>query len=201
MRLHLISILPAHRIVMDLLFCLDALLSPGRKHCLELYAGCNGFSTAHQKVGFQCVVQDIKHGPEHDVLRPGYRSRAENRLACKDFHVCHQGVECTTFSRIADPVYRTNASVLGVKNLSKTKAKRVLDAIRMAEQCCFLFWVAHVAGCICSIENPGASLFWLMPCFLHLKSKLGASGFEVIVNYCSYGRPFQKRTMIYVNWK
>ena len=114
---------------------------------LELCAGSGHWTDGVVDAGFIGEMHDIAFDAMHDLRSRGYVAGVK----LKSLQALHCGVCCTTFSRKANPPYRTKQFIKGIDTLKVHKKEKCNDANLMVDHACeLLLWHAK-SGCRCSL--------------------------------------------------
>ncbi len=133
---------------------------------LELCAGSAHWSTGMNNIGLDTEKHDIVHSSGHDLRSVSYVHAIQAGAVAGQWCICHIGVCCTTFSRAANPPYRSSTSgrfedIFLLPGMLQKKVQKALDANTMADHACSIALTMAGRGALCSIENPTTSMLWI----------------------------------------
>ena len=163
---------------------------------LKVFAGSGRVGHALRLVLDVPVFEvDVNFHPSHDLVAAGAQRRILGWIESNRCIAVWLGTPCNTFSRVRDrrpgpPPLRSDSEPCGLSSLGGGDLVKVRMANRLAN------WSARVLEtCLrlqrpAVLENPASSRLWLLPSMRRLVNKLGVS----IVDQCSYGTPWRKRT-------
>ena len=86
---------------------------------LELMAGTANHSVALVDTGlWHCRIVDWLCTPEHDLVNTVFHNLIIVLILGGFFHNVHIGLNCTTWSRLTNPPYRSNTELDGLSTLT-----------------------------------------------------------------------------------
>ena len=148
-------------------------------------------SKSLQRLGYQAVQWDIRHGEGYDLLKPGPRRNLMS-LVARAHHV-HFAPPCSSFSIARGAgAPRSRQYPLGKPDLNLLDQQRVLQGNALLRFTCRLFARCIAAGTSACLENPRSSRMFLCAPL----NRMG--GQKVHTVFCGYGAPWRKQTTLQV---
>ena len=161
---------------------------------LELMAGCCNFSIAmiDTKQWVMCAMDVVFDKHLHDLANTSVQGKILKSIAGGVWHYVHFGLDCLTWTRLANPPYRTNAWLDGIPGLRKDK----MELLALHNNL-FRFMLAVLSACAAqvipvSLENGESTMLWLHHLLAPWLSRYSRT--TVVTDYCQYGMPYRKRT-------
>ncbi len=205
------SVLSAFRIFIDLHLHIE--LKPLRPdqigRSLEMMAGVASFSISLSVLGWQAYVMDTLYRVDgHNLLNVFVQERILRMVAAGVWAIIHEGLVCTSWSRLANPPYRSIAEIDGLASLCKEKKEWVADQNKLHQ---FSMQVLNVATktkvricareqkILASVENGDTTMVWSHPRTLQTCT-VGEShdaGFFHRTALCRWGTKWRKTTRIW----
>ena len=201
----------SHRIFVDLHlnFDIQPLKAGQLSRSLELMAGVASLSVSLSVLNWQTYCVDTIYGiMGHNLSNAFVQERILKMVAAGVFAFIHLGLICTSWTRLANPPYRSTKELDGLKSLSPEKAKWVKEQNILHD---FSLRVCEVSKkskvtvankrhkVLCSLENGDTTMVWDHP-----RTKKTCTEGEGNDNgcfhrtaMCQWGLPWRKTTKIW----
>ena len=167
-------------------------LGEGAFDFLEVYSGCARMTAAWAKEGFRVLPPlELKQG--YDLTEQRLFWGVLGMLRCRRVKFVWLVPPCTTFSLARSPKLRNLLQPWGFQLLDKATMLGNLHAA----QCLLLAWVQLELGLSFGLEQPA---FGFMRGLGPWSSLVHSGAFQVIFDWCQYGRNFLKPTRVLTNF-
>ena len=160
-------------------------------------SGSAHYSISLVREGWHACVQDIAYSPDLNICDTGYQNRIRLSVTQYWFDSYHLAVDCRTWTRLANPPYRSPTKIMGLSSITDaTDAKNIEkllildDANKMFLFCIEIFILCQQERIQCTMENGLTSMFWIHI----LIQQLMANSFTFTVDFCAFGTPYKKPT-------
>ena len=148
------------------------------------------------------LAVDVLHGPSHDMLRSENREVILRRIRQGEVSGVWLGTPCTSMTRARrgkpgsgwPAPLRSAASPDGLSDLPDRDRSKVETGNALAAFSARVIVACVRRGVPVAVENPGSSFLWLTSWFTRLAAVHPPS--EVVLDYCSLGTPWRKRTKL-----
>ena len=177
---------------------------------LEMMAGVANFSTSMTVFAFwQALALDTLYDQTgHDLSNVFLQERILKMVSAGVFACIHIGLVCTSWTRLANPPYRSSDEINGLRSLCKDKADWVKGQNALHS---FSMKVIHAAKTssvtikcrrhkvLCSLENGDTTMLWEHP-----STKKECTEEEGVFHrtaMCAWGVPWRKTTKIWATRK
>ena len=136
-----------------------------------------------------------------DLLDRRVEQRIRGLIRAKKVGFVWLAPECRTFSTASGKRAPRSAEFpMGKPGLSDKMVRAVRYGNRILEVTCRIAKEALCSGVPWVIENPWQSRMWHAPAILDLRSGLGASVVDDVLDFCQFGAPWRKRTRL-MTWR
>ena len=172
-------------------------LGPDMFRSLELMSGTAHYSTSLASTGlWHCHIIDYLYSSGHDLLSPVFQSLIISLIIRGAFDAVHIGLDCRSWTRLANPPYRSNQSLNGLPTLSNEKKYYVRQqnalkhfALRVIKTC----KDCKVKVVEATLENGVTTMLWIHP---DMEATM-VDGEAIHVAYCRFGSKWKKNTKIW----
>jgi len=181
-------------------------LAPGMiGRALEMMSGVANFSLSLIPLDWQCYALDTNYGINgHDLLNVFLQERILRMVATGVFAIIQLGLVCTSWSRLANPPYRSAGELNGISDLPQhkkdwVKQQNVLHDFSL--KVCQVSKAAKVrilqreCKVQCMLENGDRTMLWEHPNTQRVCNE--EDGSFHVVDQCQFGVPWQKATRIW----
>lgn len=163
-----------------------------RRVFLELFAGKGGISTYVERRGIGAIRVELLSGV--DCCKPEVIKLLLGWIHSGVICAAWLGTPCSTWSRARRDIDghgpRSKQYIYGYPGLSEVEMKRLADGNLTMKVSCQLIRALNRCGTPTVLENPSASLLWSAPPLQPLLTQ----GHRIVIDYCSYGTRWRKRT-------
>ena len=164
---------------------------------LELFAGSGGLSQAVRNLGHAVISFEITSGPQFDLTNHNVIHTVLSWIKGGLVVGLWCGTPCTTWSRArrggnGPGPLRNNDNLFGLPNPSPCDAEKIRVGNKTMYATSRLIACAIKLSIPVILENPATSMLWLAPPIKKLCERV--SCYNHILDFCSFGTPWRKRT-------
>ena len=179
----------------------SCLVSERGHYFADCYSGEGGVGRAVEESGMASRWLEISHGPTGDMTCPKVMRRLAQDAVRGLLISCMMAIVCTswTTARNRTNTIRSRAEPWGVahprKPLSDLDVGRLREGNDQVRKLLKFLKLLHRLRIPWCIENPANSVLWWVP---QLRRYLNCRRVnEVVVDQCSFGRPWRKRSRLW----
>ncbi len=170
-----------------------------------MMSGVANFSLSLIPLDWQCYALDTNYGINgHDLLNVFLQERILRMVATGVFAIIQLGLVCTSWSRLANPPYRSAGELNGISDLPQHKKDWVKQQNVLHD---FSLKVCQVSKAAkvrilqrerkvqCMLENGDRTMLWEHPNTQRVCNE--EDGSFHVVDQCQFGVPWRKATRIW----
>ena len=164
----------------------------------EFYCGSGNLGKALSSKGLHVASIDFVRGCVwHDLTLKEVVDAFERSILAGVFKHNHFGTPCNTYSTARYPKCRSRVKPDGLplRTLTAKERKNLRVGNKLTRATFRLIDACVRSGTAWSIENPDGSLLWWTKGWRRIQRLYNPV--EVVVDYCSYGETYRKRTKLY----
>ena len=168
---------------------------------IDLFGGSGGVTRAVQGFGFAALLVTLEAGPHFDILDDGTYHMLRGWISSNQVSALFSHAPCEGYSRARRApawsrfphMLRSNQHPRGLPSLADRDQQTLDRSNAIGDRACALIRLAVARGIPVGEENPRTSFLWDQD---NRQDLLAAASDNVVVDFCTFGRPFRARTRI-----